>query len=680
MNRLEYRNFGDHEALVVNHSVSTGSSVGVRWYEVRNPSTTPTVFQQGTFAPDSTSRFMGSAAINRAGTIALGYSASSGTVFPSLRFTGRLASDPAGVMQAEGVLFAGPASQTDGLSRWGDYSDLTVDPADDCTFWYTNQYQAVNGSFNWHTRIGRFTVPPCDSGPPRVFSVSVTPSVFEGTTPATGTVLLTGPAPTGGATVTLASSNTALVTVPASVLVPAGSQSATFPVTSVKTGTQTNVTITATFPAGTSVTGTVTILASPIVSTLTLSPGAVVGGSPSTGTVTLSGAAPAGGALITLASSNTGVATVPASFTIPAGATTGTFTVTTLAQAVDTTVTISASFHNTTRSAVLTVNRTNTLQSLTLNPTTIEGSTTSTGTVTITDPAPAGGASVALASSNTAVATVPATVTVPAGQLSANFTVSTVQVANQTTVTITGTFPAGVSRTAVLTVLRSPVPASVTFNPSTVLGGQPSTGTVTLSRAAPTGGSIVALSSSNTAAATVPASITIPAGATSGTFIATTFAQLTDTAVVVSASLNGLTQSGTLIVAAPPGNATFDGGLRAPRCATPGSVCDTGGTLVRGRDNITNGIEPNEPNTLQGSCADGAAGFVPQRRVDRSSPDLDGRRLHVCSREGRQCRGRRLGVQLRRTCSTSSSHLTRTIRRGRSKGASPRPARRCCRR
>src|SRR4029453_7710492 len=107
-------------------------------------------------------------------------------------------------------------------------------------------------------------------------------------------------------------------------------------------------------------------------------------------------------------------------------------------------------------------------------------------------------------------------------------------------------------------------------------------------------------------------------GSTSGTFTATTFAQVTDTAVDISASLNGLTRTGTLLVGSPPGNATFDAALRAPRCATPGSVCDTGGTLIRGRDNITNGIEPNQPNTLQGSCADGTVGtFHSDESIDR---------------------------------------------------------------
>jgi hypothetical protein len=624
MNRLDYRNFGDHEAMVVNHSVNTGSSVGVRWYELRNPSTTPSVFQQGTFAPDATFRWMGSAALNQAGSIAVGYSASSSSVFPSVRFTGRLASDPLGTMEAEQLMFAGTGSQINGVDRWGDYSGLSVDPADDCTFWYTNEYLVNSGSLNWHTRIGSFTVPPCSPGPVRAFAVSLSPSIFEGGTSGTGTVLLTGPAPAGGATVTLASDHPSLLTVPASVVVPAGRQAASFPFTSVKTSTETVVTVTATFPGGSSGTGSARVLASPIVASLALSPSTVLSGTPSTGTVTLDGPAPAGGAVVALASSDTTVATVPTSFTIPAGASTGSFTITTLPQVLfDFPITISASYHSTTSRAVLTVTHINSLEFLELDPSTIEGGTTSTGTVFLSDPAPAGGAVVRLASSTPGRARVPANVTVPAGEFTASFTIATMQVPQPTTVTISGTFPAGITQTATLTLLRSPTPTALTLNPDTVQGGQPSIGTVTLSRAVPPPGPptvVVTLASDNPAVATVPASIQIPAGATSGTFTVTTLVQPLDGVANISASLNGLTQTATLTVTALPGNATFDPTLGAPRCATPSNVCDTGPDLVLGRDNIAGGAEPNQPNTLQSSCADGMDGaFHFDESLDRLS-------------------------------------------------------------
>ncbi len=176
MYRLAYRNFGDHESLVVNHSVTAGASVGVRWYEVRSPNGTPTVFQQGTYAPDSSYRWMGSIAMDKVGNMAVGYSVSSGSMHPAIRFTGRTPSDPLGTMQAENSILDGNGSQTSGLNRWGDYSSMSVDPSDDCTFWYTNEYLKADGAFNWSTRIGSFKFPSCTSAPPVLTTITVSPS------------------------------------------------------------------------------------------------------------------------------------------------------------------------------------------------------------------------------------------------------------------------------------------------------------------------------------------------------------------------------------------------------------------------------------------------------------------------------------------------------------------------
>jgi hypothetical protein len=168
MYRLAYRKFADgHESLVVTHSVLVSGNKhsqvdGMRWYELRNPSAgTPTLFQQGTFSPDSNSRWMGSIAMDKNGDIALGYSVSSGSVFPSIRYTGRVPTDAAGTMEAENSIFAGSFSQTGTLHRWGDYSAMQVDPGDDCTFWYTNEYLPATGSFNWATRIASFKFSSC---------------------------------------------------------------------------------------------------------------------------------------------------------------------------------------------------------------------------------------------------------------------------------------------------------------------------------------------------------------------------------------------------------------------------------------------------------------------------------------------------------------------------------------
>ncbi len=169
MYRLAYRNFGTHESLVVNHSVNVSSSgpvrAGVRWYELRNATSgTPTLYQQGTFSPDATNRWMGSMAMDGAGNIALGYSVSSGSTYPSIRITGRLAGDTPGTMtQGETTIIAGSGSQTGSASRWGDYASMSIDPTDDCTFWFTTEYMPATGPAPWATRIASFTLPGCSA-------------------------------------------------------------------------------------------------------------------------------------------------------------------------------------------------------------------------------------------------------------------------------------------------------------------------------------------------------------------------------------------------------------------------------------------------------------------------------------------------------------------------------------
>ena len=168
MYRLAYRNFADgHESLVVTHSVKVGTThkdqhTGVRWYEIRSPGTTPVVYQQSTFSPDTSYRWMGSTAMDKQGNLGIGYSVSSSTLFPGIRYTGRLATDTLNTLQAESTIVSGGGSQSgSNLARWGDYSRLTVDPADDCTFWYSTEYLLSTGAFNWSTRIASFKFPTC---------------------------------------------------------------------------------------------------------------------------------------------------------------------------------------------------------------------------------------------------------------------------------------------------------------------------------------------------------------------------------------------------------------------------------------------------------------------------------------------------------------------------------------
>jgi hypothetical protein len=157
MFRLAYRNFGTYEAMVVSHSVTAGTSTGIRWYELRLNGGQPNIFQQSTYAPDSDYRWLPSIAMDQQGNMLLGFSVSGSTLNPQIHYTGRLASDATSQMaQGENSFINGSGSETAGLSRWGDYSMMSVDPADDRTFWFTSEYLSANGTFNWRTRIGSF--------------------------------------------------------------------------------------------------------------------------------------------------------------------------------------------------------------------------------------------------------------------------------------------------------------------------------------------------------------------------------------------------------------------------------------------------------------------------------------------------------------------------------------------
>jgi len=161
MYRLAYRNFGTRDSLTVAHSVTAGSSVGMRWYEIRSPRSTPVVYQQGTYAPDNKYRWMGSVAMDKVGDIALGYSISSASQHPGINFTGRVPTDVLGTMESEINVITGGGSEQSPNYRWGDYSSMSIDPVDDCTFWYTNQYYKTDSAQNWNTRVVSFKFPSC---------------------------------------------------------------------------------------------------------------------------------------------------------------------------------------------------------------------------------------------------------------------------------------------------------------------------------------------------------------------------------------------------------------------------------------------------------------------------------------------------------------------------------------
>jgi hypothetical protein len=168
--RLAYRNFKNYESLVTSQSVeATPGVAGERWYEIRRSSDGAySLYQQGTYAPgDGVNRWMGSIAMDKKGNMGLGYSVVNGTsVFPGIRYTGRLAGDPLGQMTlGEGTIVNGSGVQRTTNSRWGDYTDMTVDPVDDCSFWYVNEYYTLAGqnssTAGWQTRIASFKLPGC---------------------------------------------------------------------------------------------------------------------------------------------------------------------------------------------------------------------------------------------------------------------------------------------------------------------------------------------------------------------------------------------------------------------------------------------------------------------------------------------------------------------------------------
>ena len=187
MYRNAYRNFGTHESLVFNVTVDANGAnrAGVRWFEVRSPrAAAPTIQQQSTYSPDANNRWMGATAQDRDGNLAIGFSISSASMFPSIGYAGRLATDPPNQLtQGEAILITGTGAQTGPANRWGDYSGLVVDPTDDCTFWITNEYYQTTSAVGWRTRIGSFKFPSCGAGQATPTPTVPVPTVTPGGPP-----------------------------------------------------------------------------------------------------------------------------------------------------------------------------------------------------------------------------------------------------------------------------------------------------------------------------------------------------------------------------------------------------------------------------------------------------------------------------------------------------------------
>lgn len=375
--------------------------------------------------------------------------------------------------------------------------------------------------------------------PATIASLTLSPNSVVGGTPASATVSLNGPAGIGGTTVTLSSNNPG-VTVPSSVTVAAGTQSASVGLSTSGVNTQATAILTATLNGQTK-SGTLTITVAGL-AYVTVNPTSVPGGLPSTGTLSLTGNAGSNGLKVAL-SSNNAAASVPATVTVTPGQNSSTFTVKTVSVSAQKIATITAKAGSVSKAASLTVTPPS-LASLSLNPTTVAGGTSSTGTVSLSRTAPAGGIAVKLSSSTTS-ATVPSSVTVASGKTSATFTVKSLAVAAQKTATISATF-SDQSQTAMLTI-TAPTLTAVTLSPTSVKGGKTSIGTVTITSAAPAGGLKVSLKS-DSSAATVPSTATIAAGKTSATFTVKSFAVTTKTTATISATMGTTSKTASLTI------------------------------------------------------------------------------------------------------------------------------------
>lgn len=397
------------------------------------------------------------------------------------------------------------------------------------------------------------SVPP--PPPPRVSSLSLNPAEVQGTQNSTATVTLTGAAPTGGLVVALASDHVQ-ATVPNNVVVPQGTISAMFTVTTTAVGLQTMAHITATLNGSVMATLTVDPPINSALASVTFTPNTVVGGNPATGGLVTLTQAVAFNIGVTLSSPSNLVTFPNNPVTVLANQPSAAFTVNTSAVTVNTPVTITATLNGTgsAKSTILTLTPAPPppVSALSFNPTAVTGTTPSQGTVTLAGTAPPGGVTVNLSSNNSAVASVPKTVQVPAGANLATFTVTTFAVGVATPVTITATAASGGMATATLTVdpASSSIVSLLFFNPPTVVGGfgVTATGTVVLS-SAPSAATTVMLASSDPSVS-VPPSVVVAGGATSATFTANAIAVMSQKIATITATLGG-SVTNTLTVNAP---------------------------------------------------------------------------------------------------------------------------------
>lgn len=382
---------------------------------------------------------------------------------------------------------------------------------------------------------------------PYVKSVDLAVSSIAGGGTTSGTVTLNGPAPVGGLSIVMSSSNPFVAFTSNSLVIPAGQTSGTFSIGTVAVASNNSITFSANYGLGTKTSSAITVLA-PTITSLTLNQTELVGGSATTvtGTLNISSVALSTGLNISL-SSNTGSVTVPSTVTVPNGATSTTFSVTHTLPANDVNAVITATLNGTNTTVNLRVIASK-ITAISVEQSPVQGGSYLLGTITLSQAAPAGGSPVVITNNQSATVFHNGTVTVPAGQTSTTFLIGTAAVGSTVTATITGN-TAGATATTTL-VVSPPVPESTFLSHDYVTGGSGTvvTGHVKLNSAAPAGGRVVTLTSSDTSAATVPASVTVPAGSIIASYTVTHLTVATSKTTTITATAGGTSVTTTLTV------------------------------------------------------------------------------------------------------------------------------------
>lgn len=419
--------------------------------------------------------------------------------------------DDAPAIAADGTIYFGSydwnvyALNPDGTLQWtyGTFGEITSSPA-----------IGIDGAVYIGSRDGNMYALGRETSKVPVTQFIVPPTI-QGGNSAIGVVTLAYAPSWDGDIINLTSNNPAL-TLPPFVKVPTGATSVQFPISTTPVNSNTKVTLTATSGSKTVTATTVVLYQS--VTGLSLSPSSIGGNGQSTATVTIGRVAPAAGYKVNLSSAVPSLVTMPASITIPAGATTATFAIASKQVNQTYTFSIYASDGSSTATASLTVQG-DVISGLVLNPASIGGNSSTTGTVSLTSPAPPGGWVVHLSAGIPSLVTVPATVVVPAGASSVDFTVSTKPVSTTYT---SGIYAAdGITSLTVLLNITSDQISSLALRPTSIAAGASSTATVTLVNPAPPGGWHINVSVGVPSLLTAPSTVTVPAGATTASFVVT---------------------------------------------------------------------------------------------------------------------------------------------------------------